>query len=124
MAELTGKTISELPEATGIQDTDLIAISRNASSMKMFIGTLLENVRLIAETVSIDEAATEQQIGSVTNAKITSNTQVVWAEVEDPLSQVSNWTITTYDESPQLRITGICSSETTVKLILAQIESV
>ena len=44
MAELTGKAISELPEAQTVQDADLIAVSRNASSMKMKLGTLLGNL--------------------------------------------------------------------------------
>lgn len=40
MAELTGKAVSELPEATNAQDFDLLAISQNATSKKVTVGTL------------------------------------------------------------------------------------
>lgn len=40
MAELTGKAVSELPEATNLQDSDLLAISQNATSKKVTVKTL------------------------------------------------------------------------------------
>lgn len=42
MAELTGKAVSELPEATDAQDSDLLAISQDATSKKVTVGTLLK----------------------------------------------------------------------------------
>lgn len=44
MATLTGKAISDLDEATAVQDSDLIAISRQANSLKMTLGTLVGNL--------------------------------------------------------------------------------
>lgn len=47
MAELTGKAISELPEATAVQDADLLALSQDASSKKVSVETLLNHVTII-----------------------------------------------------------------------------
>ena len=44
MAELTGKAISELPAATTINDTDLLAISQNGASKKVTPPVLLSGV--------------------------------------------------------------------------------
>ena len=44
MAELTGKAISELPAATTINDTDLLAISQNGASKKITPPVLLSGV--------------------------------------------------------------------------------
>ncbi len=44
MAELTGKAVSELPEATNVQDSDLLALSQNASSKKVFAETLVQYI--------------------------------------------------------------------------------
>jgi len=40
MAELTGKVVSELPEANYAQDSDLFAISQDATSKKVTVETL------------------------------------------------------------------------------------
>lgn len=45
MAELTGKAISELPAATTINDTDLLAISQNGASKKITPPVLLSEVK-------------------------------------------------------------------------------
>lgn len=44
MAELTGKAISELPAATTINDTDLLALSQNGASKKITPPVLLSSV--------------------------------------------------------------------------------
>lgn len=44
MAELTGKAISELPAATTINDTDLLAISQNGASKKITPPILMSGV--------------------------------------------------------------------------------
>lgn len=44
MAELTGKAISELPAATTINDTDLLALSQNGASKKITPPVLLSGV--------------------------------------------------------------------------------
>ena len=77
--------------------------------------------QLVLEPVNISAAATEQQIGSATNAAINSNMVVVYSEVANPSYQTSDWTVTTYDSSPQLRITGTASAATTIKIILAEV---
>lgn len=46
MAELTGKAVSELPEATNAQNSDLLAISQDATSKKVTVETLLKRVTL------------------------------------------------------------------------------
>lgn len=43
MAELTGKSVSELQEATSVNATDLLALSSNGSSKKVKIGTLIND---------------------------------------------------------------------------------
>lgn len=82
---------------------------------------LAKQAKLIEKTVSISAATSSAQIGSVTDQKITSNTRVVRAEISDPSYQTSDWTVTTYDAAPQLRITGTASAATTVKLLLAEV---
>lgn len=49
MAELTGKAVSELPEANYVQDSDLFAISQDATSKKVTVGTLQQSGRTILE---------------------------------------------------------------------------
>lgn len=51
MAELTGKAVSELPEATNVQNSDLLAISQNATSKKVTVETLLESNNTYSSTV-------------------------------------------------------------------------
>ena len=82
----------------------------------------LESEKLIIKTLSIVAATTSQQIGSATDARINANTQLIRAEIADPSYQTSDWTVTTYDASPQVRVTGTCSAATTLKLILAEVE--
>ena len=72
-------------------------------------------------TVSISASSTEAQIGSITDADINENMQCIHSEIENAVSQLSDWTVTTYSEAPQLRITGKSASATTAKLILAEI---
>jgi hypothetical protein len=44
MAELTGKSISELPEATSLDvDNDLLALSSNGTSRKLKVSTLIND---------------------------------------------------------------------------------
>ena len=45
MAELTGKAVSELPAATTINDSDLLAISQNGASKKITPSVLLSEVK-------------------------------------------------------------------------------
>lgn len=70
-------------------------------------------------TVNIAAASTESQIGSVTDARINSNFDLIRAEIADPDNQTSDWTVTTYDTAPQVRVVGTCSEATTAKFILA-----
>lgn len=72
-------------------------------------------------TVNISASSTVDQIGSLTDADITDNTEYVHAEIANPVCQKGNWTISTYDTAPQLRVTGISSGATTLKLILAEV---
>jgi len=72
-------------------------------------------------TVNISASATEAQIGSITDADINANMQCIHSEIADTTAQLSDWTVSTYNDAPQLRITGISSAETTVKIILADI---
>ena len=72
-------------------------------------------------TVNISASATEEQIGSITDADINANMQCIHSEIADTTAQLSDWTVSTYNDAPQLRITGISSAETTVKIILADI---
>lgn len=44
MADLTGKAISELTEATSVSNSDLIAVSRSGASRKMTLETLVGNL--------------------------------------------------------------------------------
>lgn len=73
-------------------------------------------------TVDISASATEAQIGSLTNSKITSNTNVMRFEIADPSVKVGDWIISTYSSSPQLTVTGISTGATTVKLMLAEVD--
>ena len=82
----------------------------------------LESAKLYSVTVQITAASTASQIGSITDSKINENTQLVRAEIENPVAQTSDWTVTTYSTAPQLRITGTASASTTVKLILAEVD--
>lgn len=81
----------------------------------------LEGAKLIIKTLSISAATSSQQIGSATDARINANTQLIRAEIANPTYQTSDWTVTTYDAAPQVRVTGTCSAATTVKLILAEV---
>lgn len=78
--------------------------------------------KLFAVTVNISAASTTSQIGSVTDQRITANTQLVRAEIANPDNQTSNWTVNTYNTAPQLRITGTASAATSVKLLLAEVQ--
>lgn len=77
--------------------------------------------QLIEVSVSITASSTETQIGSLTDSRINANTQYIRAEIADVKNQTSDWTVTTYNTAPQLRITGTASAATTVKLILAEV---
>ena len=83
--------------------------------------TALEGAKLIIKTLSISAATSSQQIGSATDARINANTQLIRAEIANPAYQTSDWTVTTYDAAPQVRVNGTCSAATTVKLILAEV---
>lgn len=72
-------------------------------------------------TVDISASATEAQIGSLTNSKIDANTYVVQASVSDSSVQVGDWTISTYNSAPQLRVTGISTGTTAIRLLLAEV---
>lgn len=126
MAELTGKAVSELPEATNVQDSDLLAISQDAASKKVTVETLLKRAIPITVTVDIIASTSSQQIGSVTDSKISANTKVIRSEIANPEYQTSDWTVTTSDyldeSTPNLIITGMCFAATTVNLILAEVE--
>lgn len=81
-----------------------------------------KQAKIIEKTVNISAASSSAQIGSVTDAAITSNTRVVRSEITHPSYQTSDWTVTTYDTAPQLRIVGTASAATTVILLLAEVE--
>lgn len=76
-------------------------------------------ITMVTETVNISVASTAQQIGSITNAEISSGMEVIRAEIANPYAQTSDWSITTYDEAPQLRIVGTASAATTITVVLA-----
>lgn len=71
-------------------------------------------------TVNISAASASSQIGSATDARINENTHLIRAEIANPSCQTSDWTVTTYNSAPQVRIVGTASAATTVKLILAE----
>lgn len=72
-------------------------------------------------TVNISASSTSAQIGSLTDSDINANTLCIHSELEDSEAQTSDWTVTTYDTAPQLRITGTSATATTVKMILAEV---
>lgn len=51
MAELTGKTISELPSATTLADADLLPISAGGASKKLAWSTLKATIQTIVQTI-------------------------------------------------------------------------
>lgn len=57
MAELTGKAVSELPEATKVNDADLLAISQYGSSKKATKQTLLADVTNPQFTLASDSVS-------------------------------------------------------------------
>lgn len=77
-------------------------------------------VALYEVTVNISAATASSQIGSETDARINENTHLIRAEIANPEYQTSEWTVTTYNSAPQVRIVGTASAATTVKLILAE----
>lgn len=102
-------TASDIPasESITVQDgLDRIATKQDA---------------LIYKSVSISAASSEQLIGSITDAGINSNMVVIMSEIANPNYQTSDWTITTYDTAPQLRVVGTASASTTLNLILAEV---
>lgn len=76
----------------------------------------------VTVNITASESSTPEQIGSLTNASITANTQYIRAEIADPSAQSTDWVVTTYDTAPQLRITGLASAATTVTILLAEVE--
>lgn len=109
------------PDSTGnvVLTASDIAMSDNRSVQEHV--DELEGAKLIIKTLSISAATSSQQIGSATDARINANTQLIRAEIVNPAYQTSDWTVTTYDAAPQVRVTGTCSAATTVKLILAEV---
>ena len=109
------------PDGTGnvVITASNIAMSDNQSVQEHV--NELEGAKLIIKTLNISAASSSQQIGSATDAGINANTQLIRAEIADPSYQTSDWTVTTYDAAPQVRVTGTCSAATTVKLILAEV---
>lgn len=65
MAELTGKAVSELPEATSVQDSDLFAVSQNGSSKKMTVATLRQSGRAVLDPYK--EWSSDASISAVKN---------------------------------------------------------
>lgn len=72
-------------------------------------------------TVNISASSTSAQIGSLTDSDINANTLCIHSELEDSEAQTSDWTVTTYDTAPQLRITGTAATATTVRMVLAEV---
>lgn len=72
-------------------------------------------------TVNISASSTSAQIGSLTDSDINANTLCIHSELEDSEAQTSDWTVTTYDTAPQLRITGTAVTATTVRMVLAEV---
>lgn len=109
------------PDGTGnvVLTASDIAMSDNRSVQEHV--DELEGAKLIIKTLSISAATSSQQIGSATDARINANTQLIRAEIANPAYQTSDWTVTTYDAAPQVRVNGTCSAATTVKLILAEV---
>lgn len=56
MAELTGKAVSELPEDTNVQDTDLFAVSQSSESKKLTFERLLNAIASRLYTMSAASA--------------------------------------------------------------------
>ena len=104
---------ASIPTVNSDVQTELNSLDTRTESLEM--------ARLISVNVTITSATEEEQIGSVTNADINSNTVLINAEIADNGVQTSDWTITTYDTAPQLRITGTAADRTTVRLILADV---
>lgn len=109
------------PDGNGnvVLTADSIAMSDNRSVQEHIDD--LEGAKLIIKTLSISAATSSQQIGSATDARINANTQLIRAEITNPAYQTSDWTVTTYNAAPQVRVTGTCSAATTLKLILAEV---
>lgn len=109
------------PDGTGnvVLTASDIAMSDNRSVQEHV--DELEGAKLIIKTLSISAATSSQQIGSATDSRINANTQLIRAEIANPAYQTSDWTVTTYDAAPQVRVNGTCSAATTVKLILAEV---
>lgn len=105
--------------ASNIQATGNVSVQQKIDTIEETIEGL-GTASIVVVTASIIAAETEQQIGSVTNADISANMQLIRAEIDDPNYQTSDWVVTTYDVAPQLRITGTATAGTTVKLILAE----
>lgn len=72
-------------------------------------------------TVNISAASSESQVGAVTDARINANMKLISAEVTNPAYQTSDWTVTTYDTAPQVRVVGTSSDATTATLIFAEV---
>lgn len=72
-------------------------------------------------TVNISAASSESQIGAVTDARINANMKLISAEVTNPAYQTSDWTVTTYDTAPQVRVVGTSSNATIATLIFAEV---
>ena len=104
---------ADIPTTSSNVQNDLNSLDTRTAS--------LESAKLFVVTISTTSAATVEQIGSLTNATINANTRVIHADVADPSVQTSDWTVTTYDEAPQVRITGTATDDTTVTLVLAEV---
>lgn len=81
---------------------------------------------IISLTLNISNASTVSQIGAASDSRISANSRIVHYEVGNPLYQTSDWTVTTSDYSDEtienIVVTGTCSSATTLKLLLAEVE--
>lgn len=76
MAELTPKTVNELPSASSLQDTDLFAISSGGAAKKALWSTIKGTLTLLAHPVGSIYISTE----STSPSSLFGGT---WARIED-----------------------------------------
>ena len=114
MAELTGKTILELPSVSTIDDTDYFVLMHGSQSSKAS-GALINNV----VTVTFSDINSLPQ--TVTNSIITANHVLINYFSSNYRRIASDLTVTTSNGS--LTVTGTLSGAIDLTLVLAKSSS-
>lgn len=117
MAELTGKTISELPSATALADTDLFAISSGGTSKKIQGSAIKSDLKLRAYTGTI-ATGSNTTLMTISDSWITSNTIVVSCQFGNPMNVGTSVTWTS--SSGSVVFTGTAAASTSAFVVLAQ----